>query len=60
MKTVKERAKYFINELGIPVTVFSRKVGISRVAYVRWQIGDLNLSQQTEKRISDYLSKYGF
>ena len=59
-KKVKERAKNFLAELGVPVTVFCQKIGISVVAFNRWQRDDLKLSDETVKRISDYLIKYGF
>lgn len=57
---VRERAKKFIDELGVPATVFAKKVGVSATAYHRWMKNDLKLSESTEKRISDYLLKYGF
>lgn len=62
MKTeeIKARAKKFIEELGVPVTTFSKKIGISTVAYNRWQRNDLKLSDETVKRIENYLLKYRF
>lgn len=57
---VKIRAKNFLSELGVPVTTFCRNIGISTVAYNRWQRNDLKLSEETVKRVSDYLLKYGF
>lgn len=57
---VRERTKKFIDELGVPATVFAKKVEISATAYHRWMKDDLKLSELTEQRISDYLLKYGF
>lgn len=57
---VKERAKNFLTELGVPVTAFCQRIGISAVAFNRWQRNDLKLADETVKRISDYLLKYGF
>ena len=57
---IKERTKKFIGELGIPVTSFSKNIGISVSAFNRWQRNDLNLSETTVKRISSYLTKYNF
>lgn len=57
---VRERTKKFIYELGVPATVFAKKVGISATAYHRWMKNDLKLSKSTEKRIAEYLSRYGF
>lgn len=59
-ENVRERTKKFTDELGVPATVFAKKVGISATAYHRWMKNDLKLSESTEKRISDYLLKYGF
>lgn len=60
MNDLKERAKKFIDELGVKVSVFSENVGISYISYYKWQKGNLKLSESTENRISDYLSRYGF
>ncbi len=60
MDNLKERAKKFIDELGVKATLFSKNVGISYMTFYKWQKGDLKLSESTEQRISDYLMKYGF
>ena len=57
---IKTRAKIFLAELGIPVTSFSKNIGISVSAYNRWLRNDLILSESTVKRISDYLKRYNF
>lgn len=59
MELIK-RCCNFINEFGIPVTVFCRKVNISTKAFYDWQKGKLNLSSQTLERIETYIDKYGF
>lgn len=55
-----ERCNNFLNELGVPVAVFCRKVNISPTAYYMWRAGQLRLSDDTLNRIDDYLSKYNF
>lgn len=57
---IKERTKKFIGELGIPVTSFSKNIGISVSAFNRWQRNDLILAESTVKRISDYLKRFNF
>ena len=57
---VKTRAKKFIRDLGIPTTRFCFNVGISSSAFNRWQRNDLNLSETTVNRISEYLKRYNF
>lgn len=57
---IKQRCKSFIAELGTPVTVFCRNIGISPSAYHHWQKGMLKLADSTVERISEYLDKYGF
>lgn len=58
--TLKERCAQMLRELGTPVTVFCRKVNISRSAYYAWQLDTLDLSNSTLERIDNYLTKYGF
>ena len=57
---VKERAKNFINELGVPTSKFAKNVGISVSAFNKWQSGELSLCHKRLMEISDYLSKYNF
>lgn len=57
---LQERVNNFLSELGVPLTVFSKKVSLSTAAIRNWQKGILNLSDNACKRIDEYLSKYGF
>lgn len=50
----------FIDEFGIPITVFCRKINISTRAFYDWKSGKLTLSDNTLKRIENYIGKYGF
>ena len=54
------RCQRFLEELGIPVTVFCKKAGLSTPSFYKWRNGELNLSDATLERIDGYLSKYGF
>lgn len=58
--TLIERVNNFLAEMGVPMTVFAKKVNLSTRAIYAWRQGDLILSNATLSRISDYLNKYGF
>lgn len=49
-----------LDELGIPITSFCRKVGISASYFYACKKGTLNFSKEVDERINDYLTKYGF
>lgn len=55
---LKIRCKNILSEIGIPVTVFCRKIGISTASYYRWQNDDLRLAEETEKRIKSFIEKF--
>lgn len=57
---LKTRIKNFVEEFDMPVTVFCKKVGMSTTSYYKWMQGAFNFSEEREKKISEYLSKYGF
>lgn len=57
---LKTRAKTFLEELGIPVTAFARRVELSESSVRHWIGGYYILSQKNLDRIDAYLSKYGF
>lgn len=55
---IKERVEKFLKEFDMPVTVFCKKAEISTATYYQWVKGKLKLSEKTEKRIEQFLSKY--
>ena len=55
-----DRCQHFLDELGFPATVLSRKIGISSQALYEWRRGNLNLADSTLQRIDEYLKKYNF
>lgn len=55
---LRNRVKNFLEGLDLPKSRFAKKVGISVSALKRWLDGDLELSQATQKRIDDFLSKF--
>lgn len=57
---LEERCKKMIEELSIPVTRFCKSIRLSTSSYYDWQNQKLKLSDSTEKRINEYLEKYGF
>jgi len=60
MKNLRKRVQNFLDELGVPLTTFCRKVNLSTQSIRQWVKYELNLSYETEKRIDEYLTKYGF
>lgn len=58
--TLIERCQKMLDELGIPITSFCRKVGISASYFYACKKGTLNFSKEVDERINDYLTKYGF
>lgn len=58
--TLCERCKSFMSVLGVPTTTFCRKISISKTAFYRWRDGDLKLSDETLRRITNYIEQYGF
>lgn len=57
---LKQRCNIFITELGVPVTVFCKHVGISARAYYFWKKDELGFAESTLQRIDEYLKKYNF
>ncbi|MBR4589525.1 MAG: hypothetical protein IKO36_02575 [Bacteroidaceae bacterium] len=55
---VKERAKNFINEIGLPVTRFAKCVDLSADAIRKWLSGELNLKESNIDRIDKWLRKF--
>lgn len=58
--TLPERCFSFIHELGIPITQFCKRINLSRTCLYDWKNGKIKLSDNTIKRIEEYLTKYGF
>ena len=54
------RSQNMIDELGVSITAFCRKVGISTSYFYACKKGTLNFSKEVEERINDYLTKYKF
>lgn len=54
------RVKNFIKELGMPITVFCRKVNLSTASYYKWKDGIFEFSDETAQRVSNFIKKYGF
>ena len=53
----KEQARQTLKSIGIPVTVFCRKIGISPTAFYRWTANDLRLSDEKENKIKETISR---
>ena len=57
---LKERCRKFIDELGVKATKFADNAGIGRSTYYKWLNDEIEISSNLEKRIDEYLKKYGF
>ena len=53
----KARIFEIVKESGVPVTIFCKRVGLSRTAFYRWLRDDLKLSDGKEQAIRTYVSK---
>lgn len=57
---LKERVKKYLNETGVPRTVFCKKIGISTGYLYKWLHDERSISEILEVTIDTYLSKYNF
>ena len=57
---LKERCRKFIDELGVKATKFADNAGIGRSTYYKWLNDKIEISNNLENRIDEYLKKYGF
>lgn len=57
---LRDRVQNFLNELEMPITVFCKKIEVSPSYFYKWRVGQVNFSEKTLQRISNFLSKYGF
>ena len=55
--TLQQQTHKTLQEVGIPITTFCRRVQISTAAYYRWLHKDLRLSAQKENNIMNYIYK---
>lgn len=60
MNDLIKRCENMMNELGIPLTAFCKKIELSPSAYYKLRHGDLKVSQETAQRIETFLGKYNF
>lgn len=53
----KTRIFEIVRKSGVPITIFCKRVGLSRTAFYRWLRDDLKLSDGKEQAIRMYASK---
>lgn len=58
MQALKQQITDTLKRVGIPMTVFCRKVGISVTAFYRWRQGDLRLSDEKVDRIKTFVLQF--
>ena len=58
MSLLKQQTTDTLKRVGIPTTVFCRKVGISVTAFYRWRQGDLRLSDEKVERIKAFVRQF--
>ncbi len=57
---LRERCKKFLDTFQIPTTKFCRAIGLSTSAYYQWRRCELELSEETSRRVSNYLASHGY
>ena len=57
---LKDRVQRFLMDLGIPITQFGKRVDLSYSALNKWLKGELALSEETERRIDNYIRKFNY
>lgn len=55
---LKQRIKNYLEESGIPKTVFCRRLNISVSTIYRYLNGTMEISGRLEQSIRDYLDKF--
>ena len=60
MPDLKNRCLNLLKALDLPKTRFCKNIKISTQALNMWLRNDLNLADETEKRIDEYLKKFNF
>lgn len=55
---LQKQTRKVLKDVGIPVSVFCRRLQISDTAFYRWQNMDLKLSAETENRIQNYINQF--
>ena len=53
--TLQQQTHKTLQEVGIPITTFCKRMQISTAAYYRWLHNDLRLSAEKEKSIRNYI-----
>ena len=53
----RAEAKNVLHTVGVPVSVFCRRIGISDAAFYRWVNHDLDLKPENEQKINEYIAK---
>lgn len=57
MMKLQDQTRKTLQETGLPISVFCRKIGISQTAFYRWLKEDLRLSEQKENNIRKHINK---
>ena len=57
---LKKRVQDFIDALDLPKSRLAKQVGITGQSISLWLKGDLKLSDDTEKRIDQFLKKFNY
>ena len=60
MKDLKERTHRFIDELGVVASKFAKNAGIGHSTLYLWWSGKIKLSERLERKIDEYLRRYGY
>ncbi len=56
---LKQRTQNFIEELGLPLSQFAKRVELCPDSVRKWLNGELRIKPETETRIDNFLKKFG-
>ena len=57
--TLQEQTHKTLQEVGVPITSFCKRMQISTTAFYRWLHSDLRISNTKEAKIKNYIQKLG-
>lgn len=56
---LRRRVKEFMETLKLPISRFSKVIGIERSTYYKWIKGEFDFGERREAIVDDYLRRFG-
>lgn len=57
---LRKRVKEFMETLKLPISRFSKVIGIERSTYYKWIKGEFDFGERRKAIVDDYLRRFGF